>query len=60
MCVYVLCMQGWMDGSMNGCMCIIMNVYILVYVCAHTYNYESMHMHVCTYIHEFAWNCIVV
>ena len=45
---------------MNGCMCIIMNVYILVYVCAHTYNYESMHTHVYTYIHEFAWNCIVV
>ena len=41
-------------------MCIIMNVYILVFVCAHTYNYESMHTHVCTYIHEFAWNCIVV
>ena len=30
---------------MNGCMCIIMNVYILVYVCAHTYNYESVHTH---------------
>ena len=59
-CVYVLCMQEWMDGSMNGCMCIIMNIYILVYVCAHTYNYESMHTHVYTYMHEFAWNCIVV
>ena len=31
--MYVLCMQGWMDGSMNGCMCIIMNVYILM--CVH-------------------------
>ena len=49
---------------MNGCMCIIMNVYILVHVCvcvcAHTYNYESMHTYVCTYMHEFAWNCIIV
>ena len=44
---------------MNGRMCIIMNVYILVYVCAHTYNYESVHTHVYTYMHEFAWNCSI-
>ena len=31
MCVYYVCE----DGSMNGCMCIIMNAYILVYVCVH-------------------------
>ena len=51
-----------MDGSLNGCMCIIMNIYILVYVCAHNimYNYESMHTHVYTYMHKFAWYCIVV
>ena len=49
---------------MNGCMCIIMNVNILVYVCvhirAHTYNYESMHTYVCAYMHEFVWSCIIV
>ena len=55
-CIMYARMDGWIDEWMFAynyeC--------IHTFVCAHTYNYESMHTHVYTCMHEFAWNCIVV